>query len=57
MAAPTALEVIERHDGPVTYLHTDPDLPAVAIIDRSPITTRHKMVFGAIAVLGAVAGR
>ena len=27
----------------------------MAIIDRSPITTRHKLVFGAIAVVGAIA--
>jgi carbon starvation protein len=27
----------------------------VAIIDRSPITTRHKLIFGAVAVVGAVA--
>lgn len=55
MAAPTAPEVVERHDGPVTYVHTDPELPAVAVIDRSPISARHKMVFGAVAVAGAVA--
>jgi carbon starvation protein len=41
--------------GDVTFVRTDPDLPPVAIIDRSPITTRHKLTFGAIAVLGAVA--
>ncbi|MBS9534027.1 carbon starvation protein A [Mycobacterium sp. M1] len=55
MAAPTAPQVIERHDGPVTYLHTDPDLPPVAVIDRSPITVRHKLVFAALAVVGALA--
>ncbi|MGV0625619.1 carbon starvation CstA family protein [Mycolicibacter minnesotensis] len=55
MAAPTAPEVLARHDGPVTYLHTDPDLPAVAVIDRSPITVRHRLVLGALAVLGAAA--
>jgi carbon starvation protein len=37
------------------YIHTDADLPPVAIIDRSPIGTKHKIFFGAIAVLGAVA--
>ncbi|MGE5695279.1 MAG: carbon starvation CstA family protein [Candidatus Sericytochromatia bacterium] len=51
MASPT----IEETDGDVTYLRTDPDLPPVAIIDRSPITGRHKIVFGVIALLGAVA--
>jgi carbon starvation protein len=47
---------VERHSahsGHVSYIHTDADLPAVAIIDRSPIRTGHKIIFGAIAVLGA----
>jgi carbon starvation protein len=43
------------HDGHVRYIHTDTDLPPVAIIDRSPITVRHKIIFGTIAVIGAVA--
>ena len=51
MASPTT----EETDGDVTYVRTDPDLPPVAVIDRSPITTRHKIVFGVIALLGAVA--
>jgi carbon starvation protein len=42
-------------DGDVTYIRTDPELPPVAIIDRSPITTRHKIIFGVIALIGAVA--
>ena len=46
---------VEGHNLHVSYIHTDADLPAVAIIDRSPIRTRHKIIFGAIAVLGAVA--
>jgi carbon starvation protein len=46
---------IEEHDGDVTYIRTDKDLPPVAIIDRSPITSRHKIIFGIIAVLGAIA--
>ena len=37
------------------YIHTDADLPPVAVIDRSPIGTGQKIVFGVIAVLGAVA--
>ncbi|MFM9034578.1 MAG: carbon starvation CstA family protein [Mycobacterium sp.] len=49
------METIEEVRGYVTYVRTDPDLPPVAIIDRSPISTRHKLVFGAIAVLGAIA--
>jgi carbon starvation protein len=46
---------IEEHDGGISYIRTDEDLPAVAIIDRSPITIRHKIIFGVIAVIGAVA--
>jgi carbon starvation protein len=38
----------------LSYIHTDTDLPPVAIIDRSPIGTKQKIFFGAIAVLGAV---
>ncbi|MEE6139910.1 carbon starvation CstA family protein [Mycobacterium sp. 050128] len=43
------------HDKDVSYIRTDDDLPPVAIIDRSPISFRHKIVFGIIAVIGAVA--
>jgi carbon starvation protein len=46
---------VEGHNGHVSYIRTDADLPPVAIIDRSPISTRHKIIFGAIALLGAVA--
>lgn len=45
----------EETVGDITYLRTDADLPPVAVIDRSPITPRHKLVFGLIAVLGAIA--
>ena len=57
MATPTAApsDRIEERDGDVTYIRTDKDLPPVAIIDRSPITTRHKIVFAIIALVGAVA--
>ena len=57
MAAPTAepSEHIAETKGDVTYIRTEKGLPPVAIIDRSPITTRHKLIFGAIAVLGALA--
>ena len=57
MATPTATpsDRIEERDGDVTYIRTDKDLPPVAIIDRSPITTRHKIIFGIIALLGAIA--
>jgi carbon starvation protein len=46
---------VEGHNGHVSYMHTDADLPPVAVIDRSPIRTRHKIIFGMIALLGAVA--
>src|SRR4051812_4798441 len=52
-AAPS--DRIEEHDGDVTYIRTDKGLPPVAIIDRSPITSRHKIIFGIIALLGAFA--
>jgi carbon starvation protein len=57
MASPTAApsNPLEDTDGDVTYVRTDPDLPPVAIIARSPITTRHKIVFGIVALLGAAA--
>jgi carbon starvation protein len=43
------------HDKDVSYIRTDDDLPPVAIIDRSPITAGHRIVFGVIAVIGAIA--
>ncbi len=46
---------VEEHDKDVSFIRTDQDLPPVAIIDRSPITLGHKLVFGVIAVVGAVA--
>ncbi|OBH93787.1 carbon starvation CstA family protein [Mycobacterium sp. E2733] len=46
---------VKARDNDVSYIHTDEELPPVAIVDRSPITVRHKMVFGAVAVIGAVA--
>jgi carbon starvation protein len=56
MATPTAAaERIEETRGDVTYIRTDKNLPPVAIIDRSPITVRHRIIFGIIAVLGAIA--
>jgi carbon starvation protein len=57
VATPTAApsERIEEQDGDVTYIRTDTDLPPVAIIDRSPITTRHKIIFAIIALVGAIA--
>ncbi|BBZ05315.1 carbon starvation protein A [Mycolicibacterium chitae] len=57
MATPAAApsERIEETAGDITYIRTEKDLPPVAIIDRSPITTRHKLIFAAIALLGACA--
>ena len=46
---------IAEHDSEVSFIRTDDDLPPVAIVDRSPITVRHRIVFGIIAVIGAVA--
>jgi carbon starvation protein len=53
--APASSEYIEETVGDITYVRTDADLPPVAIIDRSPITTKHKVVFAVIALLGAIA--
>ena len=39
----------------ISYICTDAELPPVAIIDRSPITIRHKVIFGIVAVVGAIA--
>jgi carbon starvation protein len=48
-------ERIEEIDGDITYVRTDADLPPVAVIDKSPITARHRVVFGVIALIGAIA--
>lgn len=42
-------------DRNVEYISTDPDIPPVAIIDRSPMTPTKKVIFAAIGVLGAIA--
>ncbi|GAA5042529.1 carbon starvation CstA family protein [Nocardia callitridis] len=39
----------------IEYLRTDPDLPPVGVVDRSPITPAKKAIFAAIAVVGAIA--
>lgn len=46
---------ITERDRDVSFIHTDTELPPVAIVDRSPITARHKIVFAVIAVVGAIA--
>ncbi|KUI32300.1 carbon starvation CstA family protein [Mycobacterium sp. GA-2829] len=55
MATPTAEQRFENTDGDVTYIRTDRDSPPVAIVDRSPISAKNRIVFGLIALLGAVA--
>ncbi|MCX4096084.1 carbon starvation CstA family protein [Nocardia sp. alder85J] len=39
----------------VEYLRTDPDLPPVGVVDRTPLTPAKKGIFLVIAVLGAAA--
>lgn len=48
-------ERFTERDTHVTYISTDTGLPPVAIIDRSPITVRHRIFFAVIAVIGAIA--
>ena len=55
MAPPHAMAEPDAHNGYLSYIRTDADLPPVAIIDRSPMGTRQKITFGMIAVSGAVA--
>ncbi len=54
-ASSTSPERTEETVGDLTYVKTDADLPPVAIIDRSPITAKHRIAFAVVAVLGAVA--
>ncbi|EME20422.1 carbon starvation CstA family protein [Rhodococcus triatomae] len=51
----TATSPTPSSDPNVEYLYTDPDLPPVGVVDRSPITPAKKLIFAAIGVLGAVA--
>ncbi|MBF6217182.1 carbon starvation protein A [Nocardia abscessus] len=39
----------------IEYLRTDPDLPPVGVVDKSPITPAKKLIFSGIGVLGAIA--
>ena len=53
-----AADAVGRTDRPVTgivHVHTQSELPPVAVIDRSAITTRHRILLGLVAVIGAVA--
>ena len=50
---PAEQEHKAEHDRDISYICTDAGSPPVAIIDRSPITIRHKIIFGIIAVIGA----
>jgi carbon starvation protein len=45
----------DTHNRHLSYIHTDTNLPPVAVIDHSPIGTGHKIFFGVIAIVGAVA--
>ncbi|MCV7191323.1 carbon starvation CstA family protein [Mycolicibacterium brumae] len=55
MATPSASRRQEDVVGDITYVQNDPALPPVAIIDRSPITVRHRVIFAVIALVAAVA--
>ncbi|UGT38713.1 carbon starvation protein A [Nocardia yamanashiensis] len=39
----------------IEYLRTDPDLPPVGVVDRTPLSAAKKGIFLAVAVLGAIA--
>jgi carbon starvation protein len=53
---PNPPDRIEEHVGEhVSYIRTDASLPPVAIVDRSPLTAAHRIVFGVIAIIGAAA--
>jgi carbon starvation protein len=54
MASRREIPVAANRDD-LSYVHTDANLPPVAVIDRSPIGTGHKIFFGVIALLGAAA--
>jgi len=54
-APPQETAAPDAHNRHLSYLRTDADLPPVAVIDRSPISTRHQIIFGVIALVGAVA--
>jgi len=56
VASPSTVlpEQPESTPGEITHIRTDPGQPPVAIIDRSPITLRHRLIFAAIALLAAV---
>ncbi len=49
------MDVMEETRGDVTYVKTDPALPPVAVIDRTPMSGRSKLVFAAVALIGAIA--
>jgi hypothetical protein len=47
-APPRAIEEPDAHNRHLSYTRTEAGLPPVAIVDRSPIETRHKIIFGVI---------
>lgn len=54
MSSPAAAPLQETR-GAITYVRTDEKLPPVAIIDRTPMGIRHKLIFAVIGLVGAVA--
>jgi len=56
MSSPaTAPHRVEETRGDVTFVSTYPNLPPVAVVDRRPMGVRARVVFAALAVLGAIA--
>ena len=41
--------------GDIEHLRTDPDLPPVGVVDRTPISPTARVVFLVLAILGAIA--
>lgn len=40
----------------IEYLKTDPDLPAVGVVDRTPISPAARITFAVLGLLGGIAG-
>ncbi|MFV9430630.1 carbon starvation CstA family protein [Rhodococcus aetherivorans] len=51
----TASQSLPEERPDVEYLRTDPDLPPVGVVDRTPISPTARIVFLVLAVLGAFA--
>ncbi len=50
-----AVESVPESPPRIEYLRTDPDLPPVGIVDRSPMPSSARVVFVVLALLGGVA--